>query len=244
MSGICFQRIWGWGGGLVGLQKTQVWPWVDDCWIAETGVWGPIGFLCICSLWQIFNSFLFCVLVIFKKTFIYWINLFGCIRSELWHLGSSVSIVAHGIFSCSPWGLVPWPGIEPGPPTLGPRSLSHWTTREIPVCNFLLTRRENPSVLLRLGWLQYSLAVPGGTWAPLSVSSPGRHCQRDKRPFPAPFTPPKASGQNSCYSFFTSSFFSISELHFMLLLIIPSKEETQNSQMLWPKSFCWKPIQK
>ena len=31
------------------------------------------------------------------------------------------------------WGLVPWPGIEPRPPSLGVWSLSYWTTREIPV---------------------------------------------------------------------------------------------------------------
>ena len=28
--------------------------------------------------------------------------------------------------------LVPRPGIEPGPPTLGAWSLTHWTTREVP----------------------------------------------------------------------------------------------------------------
>ena len=27
----------------------------------------------------------------------------------------------------------PWPGIEPGPPALGAGSLSHWTTREVPI---------------------------------------------------------------------------------------------------------------
>ena len=27
--------------------------------------------------------------------------------------------------------LIPWPGMEPGPPTLGVQSLSHWTTREV-----------------------------------------------------------------------------------------------------------------
>ena len=31
------------------------------------------------------------------------------------------------------WDLVPWPGIEPGPPALGGWSLSHWTTRKVPV---------------------------------------------------------------------------------------------------------------
>ena len=34
--------------------------------------------------------------------------------------------------SCSTWDIVPWPGIEPGPPALGVQSLSHWTTREVP----------------------------------------------------------------------------------------------------------------
>ena len=37
-----------------------------------------------------------------------------------------------GIFSCGMWDLVPWPGIEPGPPALGGQSLNHWTTREVP----------------------------------------------------------------------------------------------------------------
>ena len=30
------------------------------------------------------------------------------------------------------WGLVPWPGIEPGSLALGAWSLSHWTIREVP----------------------------------------------------------------------------------------------------------------
>ena len=45
-----------------------------------------------------------------------------------------------GIFGCglgplsySMWDLVPWPGIEPRSPALGAWSLSHWTTREVPV---------------------------------------------------------------------------------------------------------------
>ena len=36
------------------------------------------------------------------------------------------------------WDLVPWPGIEPGPPALGVWSLSHWTTREVPLFLFLV----------------------------------------------------------------------------------------------------------
>ena len=46
-------------------------------------------------------------------------------QSSLRHVGSF-------FLSCSMWELVPWPGIEPGPCTLGSWSLSHWTTREVP----------------------------------------------------------------------------------------------------------------
>jgi len=50
-----------------------------------------------------------------------------------------ILVAAHGVFnlcfgmwtlSCNMWDLVLWPGIEPGPPCI--RSLSHWTTREVP----------------------------------------------------------------------------------------------------------------
>ena len=37
---------------------------------------------------------------------------------------------------CSMWDLVPWPGNEPGSPELGAHSLSHWTTREVPLLLF------------------------------------------------------------------------------------------------------------
>ena len=49
-------------------------------------------------------------------------------------------VAAHMIFSCSMWtlshsmwDLVSQPGIEPGSPALGAQSLSHWTTREVPM---------------------------------------------------------------------------------------------------------------
>ena len=35
--------------------------------------------------------------------------------------------------SCCLWDLVPWPGIETGPPALGAWSLNHWITREVPL---------------------------------------------------------------------------------------------------------------
>ena len=46
-----------------------------------------------------------------------------------------IYVTAPGL-SCSTWDLVPWPGIEPSPPALGARSLSHWTTKEIPRYSF------------------------------------------------------------------------------------------------------------
>ena len=44
-------------------------------------------------------------------------------------LGLSCSMWA---LNCCIWDLVPWPGIETGPPALGVQSLSHWTTGEVP----------------------------------------------------------------------------------------------------------------
>ena len=52
------------------------------------------------------------------------------------------------VFSCSMWDLVPWPGIEPRLPTLGMRSLSHWTTREVPELGGLVAQLvKNPPAM-------------------------------------------------------------------------------------------------
>ena len=45
---------------------------------------------------------------------------------------SSIFDAACKIFICSIWDLVPWAGIELGPPALGAWSFSHWTTRKVP----------------------------------------------------------------------------------------------------------------
>ena len=39
--------------------------------------------------------------------------------------------------SCGMWDPVPWSGVEPRPPALGARSLSHWTAREVPAVFFI-----------------------------------------------------------------------------------------------------------
>ena len=69
-------------------------------------------------------------------------------------------VVACGTFSCGTqtlscgllvaacmWDLVPWPGIKPWAPALGARSLTHWTTREVPqvfqLCSHIHSRLNN-----------------------------------------------------------------------------------------------------
>ena len=37
------------------------------------------------------------------------------------------------------WDLVPWPGIEPGSPTLGMQSLDHWTIRKVYLFSLFLS---------------------------------------------------------------------------------------------------------
>ena len=42
------------------------------------------------------------------------------------------------------WDLAPWPGVEPQIPSLGMRSLSHWTIREIPSLFILIPNNIYP----------------------------------------------------------------------------------------------------
>ena len=71
--------------------------------------------------------------------FLRYLLLFGCTGFYMQCTGSSISVAACGIFSCGIWDLVPWSGVELGPPTLGAWNLSHWTTREVPflTCIFI-----------------------------------------------------------------------------------------------------------
>ena len=56
-------------------------------------------------------------------------------RSQLGHAGS----FSCGMWPlrCSMWDLVPWPGMEPGPPALRALSLCLWTTGEVLALGFL-----------------------------------------------------------------------------------------------------------
>ena len=90
----------------------------------------------------------------FFKIFIY---LFGCIRSQLQHTGSSsrhagsfvvvlglLSSCNYGLHSCSTWALQLWRGCsiwdlssptrdQTHVPCTGRQILNHWTTREVPL---------------------------------------------------------------------------------------------------------------
>ena len=70
----------------------------------------------------------------------------------------SVYLAVPGL-SCGVWDLVPWPGIKPGPPALGLWSLNQWTTREVPVCLFLIYRF--PFYLLPMSSMQF---ICGRNW--------------------------------------------------------------------------------
>ena len=48
-----------------------------------------------------------------------------------------VLVAACGIFSYGMWDLGSQSGIQPRPTVFGARSLSHWTTREVPFFPFL-----------------------------------------------------------------------------------------------------------
>ena len=46
------------------------------------------------------------------------------------------SVAVHGIVTCGMCDLVPRPGMEPRTPALGAQSLSHSTTREVPILEY------------------------------------------------------------------------------------------------------------
>ena len=64
-----------------------------------------------------------------KKKHLYYLCIMLCgslFGQDLWFL-----LWCSGPFSCGMWDPVLWPRIEPVPPALGARGLSHWTNREV-----------------------------------------------------------------------------------------------------------------
>ena len=74
----------------------------------------------------------------FSLIYVYW---FDFVRFQLWPTGSLISVEACRNFSCSMWGLVPWSGLEPGPPALGAWNLSYLITRQVPILAFLFLKQ-------------------------------------------------------------------------------------------------------
>ena len=80
---------------------------------------------------------------------------------------SFFNLAALGL-SCGMRDLVPWPGMEPGPPALGAQSLNHWTTREVPWGCLLMAKPWPPC------YIRYCQFIPihtlpckdpsAGTW--------------------------------------------------------------------------------
>ena len=91
--------------------------WVSGSWQlgGEWSFWNWLLFAPLC-----FYLFIYFTLLLLFLIFIY---LFGCAGSQSRHAGSLVA--ACGILVVARmWGLVAWPGMEPGPPALGARSLT------------------------------------------------------------------------------------------------------------------------
>ena len=73
------------------------------------------------------NSFLYCFCIYFYIYLFIWLH---------WVLVVCRVFDLH----CSMWDLVPWSGMEPGPHALEVWSLTHCTTREVPMCSFFWGR--------------------------------------------------------------------------------------------------------
>ena len=96
------------------------------------GLFKKYIFLCLLS-----HNYLF----LFIFLFLFWIYLaapgLSCSTQDLRCMAGGIFLIAAcRTFSCGMWDLVPWPGIEPGPPELATWSLSHWTTREVPTTTY------------------------------------------------------------------------------------------------------------
>ena len=73
-----------------------------------------------------------------------------------------ICLAARSLSSGGMWDLVPWPGIELGPPTSGTWSLNHWPTREVPTMAPL--KYEVDIARLRLSYIM-SYCTHGTTWS-------------------------------------------------------------------------------
>ena len=134
--------------------KTEILLWI---YYGTFGVWKfaevTLTVVCTtipCTACSSLSSFFFNI------SFIYF-----AVLTQLQHVRSLIFVVAYGIFSCSMWDLVLWPGIKLRTPALEVQSLSHWTTRKVP--DLLLW--------LRLNWSFYFFSFMGCAFVVMSKNS-------------------------------------------------------------------------
>ena len=104
--------------------------------------------ICHLGTWQLpLTSHKVCFLC---HSFLIFIYLLDCPKSQLPHTGFflvvafGMLVAVCGIYSCSVWDLVPWPGIEPGLWALEAQCFHHfhWTIREVPLCHFQSSKEQ------------------------------------------------------------------------------------------------------
>ena len=87
---------------------------------------------------------------------------------------SGLSCIIQGLFlSCGIWDPGPWSGMEPRPSALGAKSLSHWTTREVPTTFYLIINDVNIAWEASCPWLKWYPLPEAATWD--SVHNTGLH---------------------------------------------------------------------
>ena len=114
--------------------------WGSDTWVhpllshclsdLEQTMWPLFSLVSSCANWYWLtkSSSLFCFL---KNTYLFiWLHQVLVAACRVFDLRCGLQTLR-----CGTWDLVPLSGIEPRPPALGSRSLSHWATREVlPFC--------------------------------------------------------------------------------------------------------------
>ena len=77
-----------------------------------------------------------------------WLHQVLVASCRIFDLRYSMRMLSYGM-----WGLVPWPGIKPGPLAMGTWSFSHWTAREAALSLSLYLWRNVYLDLLPIFWL-------------------------------------------------------------------------------------------
>ena len=83
---------------------------------------------------------------------------------------------------CDLWALVPWPGIESGPPALEAWSLTHWTIREIHLKFFINISFSSHSHLVLCSLWNIIVLYRRGNQLFKSLSDPLKVTQSEARP--------------------------------------------------------------